>query len=129
MAGWLVLEVSKAAARSKVCPPIPSPTDDGGVALKCPTEIAISDRRENELSNLGFLPLLHCKDTDWAVFMGAQSCQKPKKYFDADANSNASPLDEVQLHDVCVTVRSLPQGDGPRQNRHVQWSWLASAAG
>src|SRR5205823_2636305 len=65
------------------------PTDDGDVAMKCPTEIAISDRREFELSNLGFLPLLHSKNRDFAVFMGAQSCQKPKQYFDPAANSNA----------------------------------------
>jgi type VI secretion system protein ImpC len=65
------------------------PTDDGDIAMKCPTEIAISDRREFELSNLGFLPLLHNKDTDNAVFMGAQSCQKPQKYFDPAANANA----------------------------------------
>ncbi len=65
------------------------PTDDGDVAMKCPTEIAISDRREFELSNLGFLPLLHSKNRDFAVFMGAQSCQKPKTYFDPAANSSA----------------------------------------
>jgi type VI secretion system protein ImpC len=65
------------------------PTDDGDVAMKCPSEIAISDRREFELSNLGFLPLLHSKGSDFAVFMGAQSCQKPKTYFDPAANSNA----------------------------------------
>jgi len=65
------------------------PTDDGDVAMKCPAEIAISDRREFELSNLGFLPLLHSKGRDFAVFMGAQSTQKPKTYFDADANANA----------------------------------------
>src|SRR5437588_8128737 len=65
------------------------PTDDGAVAMKCPTEIAISDRREFELSNLGFLPLLHSKGRDFAVFMGAQSCQKPKQYFDPAANANA----------------------------------------
>jgi type VI secretion system protein ImpC len=64
-------------------------TDDGDIAMKCPTEIAISDRREFELSNLGFLPLLHNKDTDNAVFMGAQSCQKPQTYFDPAANANA----------------------------------------
>jgi len=64
-------------------------TDDGDIAMKCPTEIAISDRREFELSNLGFMPLLHNKDTDNAVFMGAQSCQKPQVYFDPSANSNA----------------------------------------
>jgi type VI secretion system protein ImpC len=65
------------------------PTDDGDVAMKCPTEIAISDRREFELSNLGFLPVLHSKNRDFAVFMGAQSCQKPKTYFDPAANANA----------------------------------------
>jgi type VI secretion system protein ImpC len=65
------------------------PTDDGDVSMKCPTEIAISDRREFELSNLGFLPLLHSKNRDFAVFMGAQSCQKPKTYFDPAANANA----------------------------------------
>jgi type VI secretion system protein ImpC len=65
------------------------PTDDGDVAMKCPTEIAISDRREFELSNLGFLPMLHSKGKDYAVFMGAQSCQKPKTYFDPAANANA----------------------------------------
>src|SRR5262249_54051132 len=69
------------------------PTDDGGVAMKCPTEIAISDRREFELSNLGFLPLLHCKDRDFAAFIGAQTCQKPKEYQGpqgAEATANAA---------------------------------------
>jgi type VI secretion system protein ImpC len=65
------------------------PTDDGDVAMKCPTEIAITDRREFELSNLGFLPLLHAKGKDFAVFLGSQSAQKPKTYFDPAANANA----------------------------------------
>jgi len=65
------------------------PTDDGDVAMKCPTEIAVTDRREFELSNLGFMPLLHNKGRDFAVFMGTQSAQKPKTYFDAAANANA----------------------------------------
>jgi len=65
------------------------PTDDGDVAMKCPTEVAITDRREFELSNLGFLPLIHAKGRDFAVYMGTQSCQKPKTYFDPAANANA----------------------------------------
>ena len=65
------------------------PTDDGDVAMKCPTEIAISDRREFELSNLGFLPLLHSKGRDFAVFMGDQSCQKPQDVLRPGANANA----------------------------------------
>ena len=64
-------------------------TDDGEVALKCPTEIAITDRREKELSDLGFIPLVHCKNTDYAAFFGAQSLQKPKKYNTDSANANA----------------------------------------
>ncbi|MEW5979692.1 MAG: type VI secretion system contractile sheath large subunit [Acidobacteriota bacterium] len=64
-------------------------TDDGEVALKCPTEVAITDRREAEYSNLGFLPLVHCKNTDYAAFFGGQSCNKAKKYDDDAANANA----------------------------------------
>ncbi|TDR32123.1 type VI secretion system contractile sheath large subunit [Hydromonas duriensis] len=66
------------------------PTDDGGVDMKCPTEIAISDRREAELSKNGFIPLLHRKNTDYAAFIGAQSLQKPQEYYDADATANAN---------------------------------------
>jgi type VI secretion system protein ImpC len=63
--------------------------DDGDLDLKCPTEIAITDRREAELSKLGFLPLCHYKETDYAVFFGAQSTQKPKKYDRPAACANA----------------------------------------
>ncbi len=66
------------------------PTDDGGVDMKCPTEIAITDRREAELAKNGFMPLSHWKNTDYAVFVGAQSLQKPTTYDDADATANAN---------------------------------------
>ncbi len=66
------------------------PTDDGGVDMKCPTEIAITDRREAELAKNGFMPLSHYKNTDYAVFMGAQSLQKPAVYDDPDATANAN---------------------------------------
>jgi len=71
-------------------------TDDGEVALKCPTEVAITDRREKELSDLGFIPLVHCKNTDYAAFFGAQSAQKPKKYNTDAANANASLSAQLQ---------------------------------
>ena len=64
-------------------------SDDGDVDQKCPTEIGITDRREAELSKLGFLPLCHYKNTDHAVFFGAQTTQKPKKYDDPAASANA----------------------------------------
>jgi len=64
-------------------------TDEGDVDMKCPTEIAITDRREAELSKLGFLPLSHYKNTDYAVFMGGQSTQLPTKYDTKIANENA----------------------------------------
>ena len=66
------------------------PTDDGGVDMKCPTEIAISDRREAELAKVGLMPLLHKKNTDFAAFIGAQSLQKPAEYDDPDATANAN---------------------------------------
>jgi len=66
------------------------PTDEGGVAMKCPTEIAISDRREAELAKNGFMPLLHRKNSDFAAFIGAQSLQKPDEYDDPDATANAN---------------------------------------
>ncbi len=65
------------------------PSDDGGIDVKCPTEIAISDRREAELSKNGFMPLVHRKHTDVAAFIGAQSLQKPFEYYDPDATANA----------------------------------------
>jgi type VI secretion system protein ImpC len=65
------------------------PTDDGGVEAKCPTEIAISDRREAELAKNGFMPLVHRKNTDYAAFIGAQSLQKPAQYENPDATANA----------------------------------------
>ena len=66
------------------------PSDDGGVDMKCPTEIAISDRREAELSKNGFLAMIHRKNSDFAAFIGAQSLQKPFEYDDPDATSNAA---------------------------------------
>jgi type VI secretion system protein ImpC len=66
------------------------PTDDGGVDMKCPTEIAISDRREAELAKSGFMPLIHKKNSDFAAFIGAQSLHKPAEYDDPDATANAN---------------------------------------
>jgi len=64
-------------------------TDEGDVAMKCPTEVPITDRREKELADLGFVPLVHCKDTDYAAFFSVQSVQKPKLYDTDSANANA----------------------------------------
>ena len=77
-------------------------TDEGEVALKCPTEVAISDRREKELSDLGFIPLVHCKNTDYAAFFGAQSTQKATKYNTDAANANAVLSAQLQyMFAVC----------------------------
>lgn len=65
------------------------PTDDGGVDMKCPTEVGIGDRREAELAKAGLMPLLHRKNTDMASFIGAQSLHKPAEYDDPDATANA----------------------------------------
>ena len=83
-------------------------TDDGEVALKCPTEIAITDRREKELSDLGFVPLVHCKNTDYAAFFGAQSVQKAKKYDNPAASANAALASQLQyIFSVCRIAHYL----------------------
>jgi type VI secretion system protein ImpC len=64
-------------------------TDSGDIALKCPTEAPITDRREKELADLGFIPLVHCKGTDYAAFFSVQSAQKAKMYDKDAANANA----------------------------------------
>ncbi|WP_372890914.1 type VI secretion system contractile sheath large subunit [Rhodosalinus sp.] len=66
------------------------PTDDGGVDMKCPTEIAIADRREAELAKAGLMPLIHRKNSDMATFIGAQSLHQPAEYEDPDATANAN---------------------------------------
>jgi type VI secretion system protein ImpC len=66
------------------------PSDDGGVAMKCPCEISISDRREAELAKNGFMPLIYKKNSDFAAFIGAQSLQKPQEYDDPAATANAN---------------------------------------
>ncbi len=66
------------------------PSDDGGIDMKCPTEVAISDRREAELSRMGLLPLIHRKNSDVAAFMGAQSLHKAPEFEDATATANAA---------------------------------------
>ena len=71
-------------------------TDEGEVALKCPTEVAITDRREKEFSDNGFIPLVHCKNTDYAAFFGAQSGNKAKKYDTDEANANARLSTQLQ---------------------------------
>jgi type VI secretion system protein ImpC len=64
-------------------------TDEGDVALKCPTEVAITDRREKELADQGLVPLVHCKGTDYAAFFSVQTANKPKLYDKEAANANA----------------------------------------
>ncbi|MFZ4858658.1 MAG: type VI secretion system contractile sheath large subunit [Desulfuromonadaceae bacterium] len=71
-------------------------TDEGDVALKCPTEIAITDRREKEFADLGFVPLVHCKNTDYAAFFSTQTANKAKTYSSDDASSNAKLSSQLQ---------------------------------
>lgn len=78
-------------------------TDEGDVALKCPTEIAITDRREKELADQGLVPLVHCKGTDKAAFFSVQSVNKPKLY-DSDA-ANANARLSAQLPYIMATSR------------------------
>ena len=100
-------------------------TDDGDVAMKCPSEIAITDRREFELSNLGFLPLVHAKGKDFAVFMGAQSCQKPKQYFDPNANANAELSTKLNY---MLIVSRLAHYLKVMARDKIGWAWRPPSA-
>lgn len=71
-------------------PSYPCKADDGDTVLNCPTEVPLTDRREKELSDVGFLPLNYYKNSDFAVFFGGQTVQKPKRYDDPDATDNAA---------------------------------------
>jgi len=71
-------------------------TDEGDVALKCPTEIAITDRREKELADLGFIPLVHCKGTDYAAFFSTQTANKAGQFDTDAANANAKLSSQLQ---------------------------------
>ena len=71
-------------------------TDEGEVALKCPTEVAITDRREKEFADNGFIPLVHCKGSDYAAFFATQSANKAKKYDSDAANANARLSTQLQ---------------------------------
>ncbi len=105
------------------------PTDDGDIAMKCPTEVGITERREKELSDLGFLPLIHCKGRDFAAFIGAQSCQNPKVYYEDFATANAALMARFNLilclsrfaHFLKVMVRNRLGSFMSREDMH---KWL-----
>ena len=89
--GWCVaVRGTEGGGKVENLPSFTFTSDDGDADQQCPTEIGITDRREAELSKLGFLPLCHYKNTDYAVFFGAQTTQKPKKYDKPDATANAA---------------------------------------
>jgi type VI secretion system protein ImpC len=93
------------------------PTDDGGVDLKCPTEIAITDRREAELSKAGLISIIHRKNTDKAAFIGAQSVYKPKTYMTSRGDGVRQSVGAHSLHVRGVALRALSQMHGARQDR------------
>lgn len=89
--GWCVaVRGAEGGGKVENLPSFTFTSDDGDMDQQCPTEIGITDRREAELSKLGFLPLCHYKGTDYAVFFGSQTTQKPKKYDNPDATANAA---------------------------------------
>jgi len=94
-------------------------TDAGETVMKCPTEIPIPDRLEKELADQGFVPLVHCKDTDYAAFFSVQSAQKPKLYDKDAANANARLSAQLALHHGVFPVCALSQGHDARQDRKL----------
>jgi type VI secretion system protein ImpC len=93
------------------------PTDDGGTDLKCPTEIAISDRREAELSKAGLLALVHRKNTDQATFIGGQTLNQPLAYEDPAASANANLSARLPYLFASCRFRALSEVHGARLGR------------
>ena len=93
-------------------------TDQGDSDLKCPTEIAITDRREAEHSTVGFLPLCHYQNTDYSVFFGAQTTQKPNKYDDPDVTANAA--NSARLPYLMATSRFAQRSARPEKKYKKQ---------
>jgi type VI secretion system ImpC/EvpB family protein len=77
-------------------------TDHRGVATKCPTDVVLTDSQEKELGELGFIPLCHCVDTEYAAFYGNQSIQRPARYDDPKATANAR-LSAMLQYILCVS--------------------------
>ncbi len=85
--------------------------------MKCPTEVAIADRREAELAKNGFMPLIYKKNSDFAAFIGAQSLQKPQEYDDPAATANANLAARLPYLFASLPLRALPEVHGARQDR------------
>ena len=109
-------------------------TDDGEIALKCPTEVAVTDRNEKLLSDLGFIALVHCKNTDYAAFFGGQSAQKAKSYNTDAANANARLSSQLPYvfaasriaHYMKAIMRDKIGSFASRENvQHFLNTWLA----
>src|SRR5262249_6486697 len=101
-------------------------TTDSDAALSCSTEVAINERREFELGALGFLPLMHCRDTEFAAFFSAGSCAKPKQYHDPEATANAFAATQLNLTLCaaqfvrCLTLLPMYKSVMPRA-RNIHW--------
>ena len=94
-------------------------TESGDIAMKCPTEVQITDRREKELADLGFAPLVHQKGTANAAFFSVQSAQKPKVYDDRRGHRERAAVGAAAVHLRDVALRALPEGDDARQDRRL----------
>ena len=94
-------------------------TDEGDVAMKCPTEVPITDRREKELADLGFVPLVHCKGTDYAAFFSVQSCQKAEDVRQGCRQCQRAAVDAAAVHHGGLALRALSEGHDARQDRQL----------
>ena len=109
----------KAADWSKACRSHNFYTDEGDVAMKCPTEVPITDRREKELADLGFVPLVHCKGTDYAAFFSVQICAEAEALRQGCGQRQCAPVHAAAVHHGGVALRALSEGDDARQDRQL----------
>ncbi|AIF48240.1 type VI secretion system contractile sheath large subunit [Dyella japonica] len=107
------------------------PSDDGGVDMKCPTEVAITDRRSAELDKMGLMPLVHRKNSDMAAFISAQSLNKPEEYDNPDATANAALAARLPYMFACCRFAHylkciVRDKIGSFSSREQMQSWLSN---
>jgi type VI secretion system ImpC/EvpB family protein len=66
------------------------------------TEVVITDEREKELADLGFIPLAHCHGTSLAAFYSVPSAKKPELLSKPEAAVNAR-LSTMLHYMLCVS--------------------------
>ncbi len=77
-------------------------TDSPNINNKILTEVLVTDAKEKELSQLGFISLCHCYDSDLMAIHSYSSIQNSKNFTNEQTNENAR-LSAMLQHILCAS--------------------------